>query len=235
MPQSKLGNYIVNYHNSSEFHQLKTEIFTQDGYYFEVAAQRLKANRPLTIIDAGAHIGLATLYFKKLYPDAQIIALEPHPANFKLLETNIWENNLVDVQLYQLALSDYSGQLEIYSDTEFNWYSTAGVHSGAWNGDQKTQPLMVNCQPLINFLHQPVDLLKMDIEGHEQQVLLAAGDRIKQIDHLMIEFHPTPNQNLTALIDFLQKQNFTIKLWKNGQTVDLKHARGLVIIDAVHR
>jgi FkbM family methyltransferase len=232
MQQSKLGNFIVNYNNSQEFHELKTEIFTQDGYYFEVSDERLEQPEPIRIIDAGAHIGLATLYFKKLYPAAQVVAIEPHPANFQLLEKNVWENDLAEVELRQAALSTQPGRMELHSDTQFGWFSSASVHPGAWNGDQQTQPLLVNCQPLTDFLQQPVDFMKMDIEGSEQKVLLAAGDQINNVKHMMIEFHPTPDQNKFTVVDFLERHGYQVSLWKKGKPVKITQVRGMFMIEA---
>jgi len=68
--------------------EVKSEIFTSDLYYFETE------NSTPFIIDAGAHIGLVTLYFKKNYPDSEIIAIEPNPESFEILENNMYENQI---------------------------------------------------------------------------------------------------------------------------------------------
>jgi FkbM family methyltransferase len=73
-------------------------------YYFET-------DNPLPfIIDAGAQIGMSTLYFKKQYPGAEIVAIEPNTINFKLLEENIWENQLDNVTTIQAALTGYGSE-----------------------------------------------------------------------------------------------------------------------------
>ncbi len=46
-----------------------------------------QGQRPL-IIDAGANIGLATLWFARVFPEATIVAVEPDTRNFNLLEQN---------------------------------------------------------------------------------------------------------------------------------------------------
>ena len=85
--QTKLNQYIVHYTTSQEYHELKREIFSQGIYYFEAD------NDAPVIIDAGAHIGLATLYFKSLYPDARITAIEPYPRSFELLNKIFLKTN----------------------------------------------------------------------------------------------------------------------------------------------
>src|ERR1700687_1707281 len=42
-----------------------------------------------TIIDAGAHIGAATAYFKQRWPDAQVVAIEPEQGNYDMLFRNV--------------------------------------------------------------------------------------------------------------------------------------------------
>src|SRR5260370_35941728 len=57
-------------------------IFRREEYGLRIPAL------PKVIVDAGAYTGLSTVYFALKYPDACIIALEPSPYNFDLLELN---------------------------------------------------------------------------------------------------------------------------------------------------
>jgi predicted O-methyltransferase YrrM len=59
------------------------EVFALDAY-------ELPFKKPVrTIVDAGAHIGSSALWFASRYPNARIIAIEPHPATFTFLHENI--------------------------------------------------------------------------------------------------------------------------------------------------
>lgn len=227
MPTAKLDRYQVTFENSEEYHRLKREIFSEHSYYFETDVAQ-----PI-IIDAGAHIGLATLYFKKLYPGAQIIALEPHPTSFELLEKNVWDNNLSNINCEKVAVTDRAGSTTFWADTSAHrWFSTAGFLKGAWNGEQSSQPFTVATRPLSDYLTQPIDCLKMDIEGAEWQVLSAASNHLPRIQHILVEFHPHPGQSLLDLVELLTNAGFTTGVWKNGKRVNPKLARGLVLIDA---
>src|ERR1700683_3931674 len=44
---------------------------------------------PGFIIDGGANIGIASLYFLNRYPGARVVAVEPHPANFEICRKNL--------------------------------------------------------------------------------------------------------------------------------------------------
>jgi FkbM family methyltransferase len=228
MQEAKLHHYTVRFNNSDEYHRLKSEVFTQDSYYFETD------NPEPVIIDAGAHIGLATLYFKKLYPGAKVIAIEPHPENFKLLEQNtLYSNQLDAIAIHNVALAANSGTIELHTDsTPLQWYSTSSFVNGAWNHAQTSHILHVPSQPLARFLTQPIDFLKMDIEGAEQEVLMAASDQIHLVKHMIVEFHPVEHQSLSKLVDWLAERHFNVTLWKDTKEVDLSHAKGLVLIEA---
>lgn len=226
MPKAKLGSYEVEFDNSEEYHHLKSEIFTANIYYFESENARPR------IIDAGAHIGMATLYFKRLFPAAIITAIEPFPRSFKLLENNVWANDLSDVTTVNVALSNKVGETDFYSDvTDEKWVSTSGFHPGAWNGQQQSTVQKVPTQLLSDFIDGPIDLLKIDIEGAEQRVLMAAADKLPLVKRIIMEFHPTGEQSLPHLTEFLEDRGFTIKFWQNNKEVS-KPGKGLVLIEA---
>lgn len=229
MPSAKLGKYTVTFDNSEEYHRLKTEIFTHDHYYFETD------NPQPLIIDAGAHIGLSTLYFKKLYPGAQITAIEPLKDNFRLLEKNVWDNNLENVETVNVALSDRIGSETFYRDaSNDNWYSTASFTPRAWNNQQVSQEMKVPTQVLSDFITQPIDLLKLDIEGAEVKVLEAAVAHLHLIKEMIIEYHPVPGNDFKRFTNFLRDHKFKWELWQKGKEIT-NYQRGLVLLSVSHK
>jgi FkbM family methyltransferase len=89
---------------------LYREIFARQYYYF-----RANTDSPV-ILDCRANIGMATLYFKWLYPKARIEAFEPDPNAFVVLERNIARNRLTNVVAHNCALWDGNGQIEFFVD-----------------------------------------------------------------------------------------------------------------------
>ena len=204
MQNSRLQNYTVYYNNSEEYHHLKKEVFTSDLYYFET-------NNPTPfIIDAGAHIGLATLYFKKNFPGAEVLAIEPNPESFRLLEKNIFENQLDGVTTVQAALSNTTGTETLHLDeTDEQWHSTASFHKGSWVGSQKSQELSVPTHTLSEFITKPVDFLKLDIEGAEQKVLMEAESALPLVQEIHIEYHTHPSQSIKKVLELLERTHKT--------------------------
>jgi FkbM family methyltransferase len=230
--QLTIGNLIVNYQQKTEVFDLKREIFTRHLYYFDTE----EAN-PI-IIDAGAHLGLATLYFKNLYPTAQIIAFEPNPILFKLLEENIAINHLKNVTAHQVALDKHVGHKDFFVDaTQWGWHSSGSFTAGAWDNSQKNQAsFKVQTDRLGNYLANlpRVDLLKLDIEGVEMSVLLSIRDQLDKIQAITIEFHPNAGQRLDQLQAFLTKRGFEVTLYdRDNKRKRSWHPKELLIVKAV--
>lgn len=234
MQQLTIEQFTVWCENREEALRIKQEIFSQHSYYFETDQRK-----PI-IIDAGAHIGLASLYFKKLYPQAQIIAIEPHPTSFKLLEKNILENVLEDVTCINAALvgqgNVINGFHPLHADTEYNWFSTASFSPGSWNKSQQTEPLTVATLSLAKVLEsidRPVDLLKIDIEGAEQEVLCEARNNLAKVAHIICEYHRTDNQDRKQFIELLEKKGFDVI--REDKKEKLHGKRALELIEAIRQ
>lgn len=230
MQSTKLAPFTVWFHQSGEFHTIKREIFGNGVYYTELAT-----SKPV-IIDAGAHIGLATLYFKKMYPDALIYAIEPLEENYKILQKNVFENQLQDIELINAALTDSGSRTIIHLDrSPIQWWSTAGREEGAWNHQQQTssrQVPAIQLSDLLQRINQSVDLLKLDIEGSEQHVLKEARSYLGKVKNIIIEFHPIKTQSLRQILTILENAGFSVELWQDGKPISATKVRGLVYIHA---
>ena len=83
------------------------------GSYHDILGRqvyRFASNRERpAVLDCGANIGLATLYWKQLYPAARVIAFEPDPEIFTALAWNCSEWQVADVQLVNSAVWTRSG------------------------------------------------------------------------------------------------------------------------------
>src|SRR5262249_15831278 len=77
-------------------------------------------------------------------------------------------------------------------------------HSHAWKRYE------VSCCRLRDFLTEPVDLLKMNIEGAEHEVLSDSEDRLNQVRDMITEYHPLPGlrRSLHDILAILDPQGF---------------------------
>ncbi len=219
----------MSYLNSEEFHHVKREVWTEHCYYTEIE------NPAPTIIDVGAHIGLATLYFAKHFPTAKIISFEPNPITFKILEENVWQNRLEDrVTCLQKAVSTQAGKQHFWSNPKpTDWQLNASLSPTTWTSQPLPNSVEVETLTLSSLLDQPIDLLKIDVEGNELQLIQEAQDKLINVKQIFIEFHPRDGNQLTELLELLQKHKFSYTLWKQGKQVQSDQARGLVMINVM--
>jgi FkbM family methyltransferase len=139
---------------------------------------------PRTIVDAGAHIGLAAVYFAVTYPDAEILAIEPDPGNFELLRRNT--RKLPGVVPIHGALEGETGYVKIVNPTAENWMYRVAAASP---DDPAAVPALTVPDLLARSATGRIDLLKLDIEGAEVDVLSTSDEWIDRVETIAIELH----------------------------------------------
>ena len=202
--------FTIHYQNLALLEATAKEIFDDTQYAFESLQ-----SEPF-IIDVGSSIGLATLYFKHHYPSAKILCFEPDPTSFDLLAKNIASNNLQDVTLINAAVSKKSGQTNLYGQIFSEQPDSRGNSIvDLWaNQRQKNDTLSVNAVRLSSYINSEVDLLKIDIEGAEQQILEELKEKLHYIKEIFIEVHTIELMDeinsLDKVIEILNRSGFKV-------------------------
>ncbi len=180
------------------------EIFEEEVYKFAS-----DTGKPY-IIDGGANIGLSIFYFKRLYPGAEILAFEPDPNVFKVLESNIESFGFSDVTLLQKGLWKEGGQVRFYAE---------GSDGGriALDSDNKNI-VSVETVSLRKYLGKPVDFLKLDIEGTETKVLEDCRELLKSVKNIFLEYHSFSKspQTLDTILGILKEAGFRYQIHHIG-------------------
>lgn len=184
--------------DSASFLSAYKEIFIERIYAFR------HADAEPRILDLGANIGLSVLFFKQLYPKAQITAFEADPKIFAYLEKNVHGNGFSDVQLVNKAVWHENSTLN---------FSAEGADGGrvALEGDANL--IAIDAVDISQFLQgQRFDFLKMDIEGAEELVLPACKEHLSHFEHIFVEYHSQAGrkQCLAALLALLSDAGFTV-------------------------
>lgn len=162
------------------------------GMYDELFRQHLyESPKPLParprIVDAGGHLGLASIYFLSRYPDCELTAIEPNPWLVSLLRVNLapWTAR---AHVLEAALSVRAG----HADFHFSADNALNVTGGLENREppeREVSSVRVTCLDASELLAEPVDLMKLDVEGHEFQLLWLPVFRPDHVRNLVIEFH----------------------------------------------
>ncbi len=195
MPVTSFRNLTIHYNDADELKTLLDEIWRKRTYYVD-----LPTNTPL-IIDAGAHIGLTTLYLNSLYPHAEFICIEPNPQNLALLSRNLEENGVANVTIIPKALAIRIGKVDLFTNSKWTVFSS--LKKGGWTGEEKGETVTVETTLLSELLTRPVDFLKMDIEGEETAVIRQAQNQLHFVDHMIIEFHKTKDHPEDLMLKLL--------------------------------
>lgn len=173
------------------------ELFEEECYFFET-------NKPTPfIIDCGAYIGLSVFYFKWRFPNAKVLAFEADPQTFEVLQKNVSNLQLENVEILNRAVWNEEKELVFYSGNSM---------SGSLfiDAENKGTPVYVKTAKLKNYLNQPVDFLKLDIEGAEFEVLNDIRNDLGQVERIFLEYHSLAGetQKLGALLEILTAAGF---------------------------
>ena len=154
------------------------------------------------IIDCGANIGLSVLYWKYLYPDSKIIAFEPDPAIFKILENNLTQFNYQGIEFRNLAVWS--------SESEMSFQVDNSVGGKIIQAENIPNVIKVKTFRLKNLLKQHIDMLKIDIEGAEYEVLKDCQEKLFLVDHLFVEYHGwmSQTQKLHEILEMVNHAGF---------------------------
>lgn len=196
--------YIIYFPNVTTFLYLFNEIFCKNLY---------PPNKNyLTIIDAGANIGIATLWLKNFSQKANVLLFEPDPENIQYLTKNLRENNITNTRIIPMALSKNK-------DKKVSFFKIDDKIQGLDSGLKLNQNLpymkyTVQTTVLSDFINKQVDLLKMDIEGSEYSVIqdLIDNNKFKYINNLYLEAHYFNESELKKykyIYNFLEKHGKT--------------------------
>ncbi len=171
------------------------EILGQAEYALPTARSH---NGPLTVIDAGANIGLFALYMKFVDPNATVHCFEPVPTTLGLLEHNVAA--LPRVHVHPFALGRGEREVEIMLSR-----SNTGANSFKGTCGDPGEGCRISCRDAaaefdaLGLDH--LDVLKVDTEGCEVEILESLGERLDRIDYVLLEYHSDADRRrLDALL-----------------------------------
>ncbi len=153
------------------------------------------------ILDLGANIGTFSMYFLKHFPKSKIYAYEASAETFSILQKNKGKNKDSDWSVFQAA---------VWKDDGFISFETKEFSGGSRINSEGSET--VPAVKLLTILEKisdekMIDLLKIDVEGAEEAVLLSCDNHLfSRIQNLVIELHPMVC-NTTAVVNLL-RENF---------------------------
>lgn len=176
------GNDGVKYKLDPRDHVM-SQIYLRGVYEKNTIRHLLKLIKPGDIfVDVGTNIGAYSLVIGKNLPTGKVISFEPNPKALAFLEENIKLNKLNNIQVNKMGLSDKNETAVLFTPS----LTTASINKHQNSGEKST----IELTTLDEFCEKNnitnIDILKIDIEGHEFKCLEGAKDIISKSKKMIL-------------------------------------------------
>ena len=160
--------------NKGDLHSIR-EIWFEEAY-------QLPFEDPSGVfLDLGANIGMTSVWLAKKFSFTQVIAVEPDPDNAALLRQNL-ELNGIAGQVLEAAIGPQEGTAR---------FATSELSNLGRVSENGSLVRMISVDTIIKeFAVTRFGLIKIDIEGGEQELFDGPGEWLARTDAIIIEFHP---------------------------------------------
>jgi len=144
-----------------------------------------------TCVDIGGNVGNYTAELLKQFPAAEVFTFEPSQTNIEILRARFASERRV--HLLPFAVSDTEGEATLYSDTPGSGLSSLSKRDLNYRGLSFDQTETVRTVRFDDFWRsemssRDIDILKLDIEGHELAALQCSSDALRQTRAIQFEF-----------------------------------------------
>ena len=168
----------------------------------------------ITVLDIGANVGHHTLFLAGLAE--QVHAFEPWPTAADAVERRVRENGLINVVLHRVGLGDRDEERTYYVPNTGN-LGTGSFHPENSPGNVPLGALSIRRGDDVLTAHgvARVDLVKMDIEGHELHALAGLRDTLEhQRPIVVMELGPVTTAALGpgSILDHLPRDYVALHL-----------------------
>jgi FkbM family methyltransferase len=169
----------------------------------------------LIVLDVGANFGKWTSSFLGRFPSSHVYAFEPSRTTFKKLSAQIAADKRVT--LINKAAGNYTGEADLFSDKPTSGMASLTRRDLGHIGidfDITERISVVTLQDwCVENNISSIDVLKLDIEGHELDAILGLGELISSIRLIQFEFGGTSLDTRKYFKDYwdlLTKNSFRI-------------------------
>jgi FkbM family methyltransferase len=148
-----------------------------------------------TVVDCGAHIGLYALIAARAVGDAgTVVAIEPAPANARVLRANVEDNGFSDrVEVVEAAATRETGRVRLRVSPWLERTGLAGPHDGGGHAIEVAGIALDDVLAGRRF-----DIAKIDVEGAEAGALAGLERSLSRSPGavVFVECHPDPMREL---------------------------------------
>jgi FkbM family methyltransferase len=164
-----------------------SQIYTPRGFYIPTAGD--------VLIDAGANIGLFTLFALGHFPDCRVIAIEPFEENFACLRQNLADDSASEQRksAHMMALGGKTGMgsmVRVGTRSLDHVLSAGAIGTGGSVGVADGVEVVCLEDVIATAGVERIAFLKLDVEGSEKQIFEGVSDAaLRRIDRIAAEYH----------------------------------------------
>ena len=226
---------LIGFYGGPEYDEFKESLnyLEANNYEFENA------------LDIGANIGMTALYLSSKYKN--VYSFEPHPITFKILQLNADLSFKKNIIPNEIALSDNNNQVDIIDWNPHHSGQSKIINKESQikkyqNKNFKSKKYKVQCETVDDYVREKINgrisLIKLDVEGHERNVLNGAKKTIQKYKPPIIyEDWSTKGGKESDLKKDLRNLGYSLFLNLDEEPKNLFHPSNLVkkIINLIYR
>jgi FkbM family methyltransferase len=170
---------------------------------------------PRVIVDAGANIGLTSVFYANKYPQARVLAIEPETSNYEILEKNAAPYPNITCIRRALWRSDTAVTI---ADPGSGHWGFQTVEEAGKTRSSEVEGITVNSL-MARFAIDYIDFFRIDIEGAEHEVFESSSPWIEKVGVIAIELHDRLKTGCSRSV-YLATKNFHWEI-RRGETIFL--------------
>jgi FkbM family methyltransferase len=179
----------------------------EDFLFSSYCLQNITFNSHDVVLDCGANSGDLFLKLNKFIDSGNYIAVEPNPADFKILSLNVPK----ECKLINIALGNVNSKLSFYVSTSSG--DSSLIEPVKYDNIIKVDVVRLD-DLLLDLKKKKIKLLKLEAEGFEPEILEGLGSSIKYCEYISVdggyERGINAEQTLTSITNYLLTNGFEI-------------------------
>ena len=211
----KIYNFYIwaSFQKNKQSHSILRKCDFEDQQELKLI-ENIYNNKKIFFFDCGANFGFYSLFTSALSVDNKIFSFEASPTTFDDLKKNVILNKFKNIELINKAISDRIGSEISFTESRNDWESSIS------NVDFKVlRSIKIGTITLDSFLAKQEEefnnynmIIKLDVEGHEMNVLKGGLELIKKHSPIIIiEFSKfIKKEDYTEIRQFLNLNSYVI-------------------------